>query len=340
MAVFLTDCLVNANACSIDSFAKKAKNKLQHVAQETFKKFDKAWSYAGKSILLTRHVLNATVRSCRWVALTCGKTTQKIQATILRLKLFSIFSVPLNAAMIPALVNKIWKNMHWGDGKGTALSTLSCVVVLTDIVDSLSTFTNAILQTFSKEPIAWVSGIGMPLAFSLVGMGSVSRIVKLSHLFCFLRDVDRKLLVKLSSERLNQDELKEIFEDFVTSKLPEHFNWKGELSDEMKQYQDSFLERQTNGKSAKLLGKMIEILKGHDRLEEKQIEEVLNIMEEVVDALHLERKLQGWFLAANLVVLIGLSLFYFPVAAVIPFLVLAVSMSMRLGGQFYQDLHS
>lgn len=76
-----------------------------------FKRCERAWGYLGKSLLATRHFMNATVRSGRLLAIGC-RGIQRIQMTVTRLKLFAIVSVLFNIAVIPSQIAKIGKHLY------------------------------------------------------------------------------------------------------------------------------------------------------------------------------------------------------------------------------------
>lgn len=144
--------------------------------------FEAGWNYAGKSLLLTRHVLNSVIRTCRWVCMTCTRTDQKIRALILRLKLFSIISIPLNSCALITQSKRVWQNIQKKDSQGIISTSLSLTILAADILDSMTTFTNATLELLAYRPIAWMSAAGMPLVITMIAGGSLSRGLRLRNI--------------------------------------------------------------------------------------------------------------------------------------------------------------
>lgn len=301
-----------------------------------FNKFDKAWGYAGKSLLATRHVLNTVLSSCRWIALSC-ETRQNLREMVLRLKIFSIVSVPLNMTSMPRMFNKIVDNIHWKDSKGTILSTVSATILVADTLDSITTFANTTTQLLSKPGIGWMSNLGLPLAYTIVGVGSIVRLIKMRDLTKFLNDVERGVLSELNSKRHDPEALKDLVSKFVYSNLPSAEISQIALND-LKRHQEAVLERRGNSKVVKLMNSLTEILDSGELTEEKS-KEIMMILNDVVQTLKLERKVQCGYLVSNLLTISALSLFMFPGFSALPFSLLAVSMITRISLQVHQDFN-
>lgn len=279
--------------------------------QSVYKRFEKTWSYAGKVLLLARHIFNTVLNSCRWIALSC-EARKGFQNAALRLKIFSIVSVPLNMTAMPAMYRKVMKNVHWDYPKGVALSSLSAVLLAADTFDSLTTFVNATLQITSRPTIGWMSSLGMPLAYSIVGIGTIVRIVK-------IRDVSGLLGEMELCKKLSREELKEALTNLLQRKV---------VLEEMRA---AMLEQRGNAKVVRL----IEALEGLLATDEADIAQILR---EIVEVLKRERGIQTGYLVSNLISAGALSTFSLPGVPFVPFILLAISMTMRIGLQVYQDL--
>src|SRR5690242_6243007 len=68
---------------------------------------EQAWGYAGKSLIISRNILNAGLRSGLWASLGGSGTVLKIQTAITRSRLFSIINLPFNSVSISAQAAKI-----------------------------------------------------------------------------------------------------------------------------------------------------------------------------------------------------------------------------------------
>lgn len=64
--------------------------KIQSVAKVIFDQFRKVWAYVGKLIILSKQILKIILNSCK----SCGS---KIKPALVRMKIFSFATLPLNA---------------------------------------------------------------------------------------------------------------------------------------------------------------------------------------------------------------------------------------------------
>ena len=156
------------------SHAQKSQPKpLSNLVKKVFAACEHVWSYLGKVATLTRHLLNITIKTCHRLSMCCDFNT-RVLSVITRLKLLSLVSVPFSIASIQTVAHKLINSFRLSDGEGVALASLSLTLIATDIVDSLTTFVNATLAIASKAPVKLFSTIGMPLAFTLIGLGTLS----------------------------------------------------------------------------------------------------------------------------------------------------------------------
>lgn len=275
-------------------------NKLN--SKSPLERFENGWTYASKSFIATRHFLNASIRSCRWFALGCRNMDQRVMSIVTKLKLFSIVSVPLNLHVLPAKIKELWKNLKRHDAQGVILGTLSITLITTDVIDSLATFTNAALQTLSFSAIGLLSDASLPLAFTLIGVGSISRIIRLFYL--------KKLQTALRDQAITE---------FLNERL-------GSINSPDRAKNESTLERQANGQILTLI----------KELEKDQGSQAV-ILKQVMILLNKEIRLQILTLFANSMNFAGICLFLTPASPAVSFLLLGMGFSMRLGIQAYQD---
>lgn len=312
------------------------KNYAQEVKKH-YNKFEKIWSYAGKSLLATRHTINSILRSCRWIALTC-ESKQSLKHLVVRLKIFSIVSVPLSLASLPALFQKVMNNVHWKDGKGTVLSSLSVAILLTDAFDSITTFASAAIQLANKPAIGWMSNLGMPLAFSIVSVGSIVRLTKLKDISGLLSKVDKNLIADLTAKKHTPDELKVLLNRFVDEKLP-YRKMKDETTlsvlQDAKKHNEAVLERQSNSKVVKLVTALAAELDSDEEWSEEKTQQIMKQLKEIAGVLKKERGVQTGYLISNLMSAGALSLFSLPGTPAVPFVLLAMSTLLRISMQAY-----
>jgi hypothetical protein len=314
--------------------------KISGIAQRVFMQLDTAWEYVGKSIRLTRNLLNATMRTIRWIYSECKDIEPRIQKVVDRLKLFSIVSVPLTISKIPEQIRKIGKSIQLKDREGVLLSTLSVTVLAVDGFDSLMLFVNAILLKFSYASIGWISAIGTPMTLSVVGIGSISRGIRLIHLLNFLRDIDRKLITLIKNKNLSPEELRSVLNDFLESRLgsaADRSRRKQELKSEIEELKEAVLERNTNAKTVSLLNSLMRLLEANETLSEDHATEILHHIEEIVQSLTHEKIFKTGYLISNMITIIGLILLFVPIFPPLPYILLALSLALQLSLQFYHD---
>ena len=311
--------------------------KKQSIAQEAFAGFDKAWGYVGKSILASRHLLNAGLRSCRWILwFNNPQVNQKIQALVARLKLFSFVGIPLNLAGIPSLAQKVSSQYKFQDHEGIALSFLTLSIVITDVLDSFATFVSGIIQTFSLHPIGGISAVGTPLAALVIGLGSISRTTRLIHLGQFQREINQ-LILQLEGASLEKSNA--LIREFLQKKLKTPPNEDPLQKTQIDERKKAVLERRLNHKAASLLISLTEIFDAKTSINENEKKFLLDGIKEVKSIVRKEMKVQGGYLSTNLLNAIALILFFVLVLAALPFLLLAISMIARIAISAYQDLH-
>jgi hypothetical protein len=150
---------------------------LKHVSYATC---EHLWSYLGKISLLARSILNAAARSCSIIAMAGSHFPDVVKDITNQLKLLSIVSLPFSVVDIHSAAGKIFAGFLAKDAEGSVLSALSFTIIAADIVDSVATFINAALVLSSANPIALFSAIGLPLGFTMVGLGIISRTIQIA----------------------------------------------------------------------------------------------------------------------------------------------------------------
>lgn len=292
-----------------------SKNALPRIAKKVLDSSEHVWSYLGKLVILTRHALNITVKTCQRLAMCCS-LNRRILNAVTRLKLFSIVSVPFSIFSVHSTAQKLFKSFHLRDKEGIALTSLSLAIIATDIVDSLATFTNAALTTLSKAPVALFSTLGMPIAYALIGMGSVSRTIQLIKTYSLFKEFQK------AGKR-------ETLEQFLEAKLG--------VEKQLEKKRAALL-RAAPSDVVKEFEKIAELLKDNRRLTEKEASALLKSLDKI--SLLLKKKMiaDAANLMANILSFIGLTLFLFTVPPVTPFIFLAASMLLKISTLAFQDL--
>lgn len=297
----------------------EVKKSFPRIAKKVFDSCEHAWSYLGKMVILTRHSLNITVKTCQSIALCCS-LNRRIVMAVARLKLFSIVAVPFSVVSVRSAAQNFFKSFHLRDKEGIAIAGLSLALIATDIVDSLATFTNAALAAISKSPIALLSTWGMPMAFALVGMGATSRTIQLVKTYNLFQEFQK------AGKSKN-------FEQFLNVKLA-HSDVK-----KLKEAKRAALLRATPIEVVQEFEKIAELLKDQGgALTEKEVAALFKSLEKVSKLLRKKMAADAANLMANVLSFIGLTLFLLTVPPVAPFIFLAASMLVKISTLAFQDL--
>src|ERR1700733_10555048 len=136
-----------------------------------YERADHVWSYLGKIIILTRHLLNAASKSCQLISLLEKNLPGKIRIITTRLKLFSIVSIPFSLISLKSISEKIFKNFLINNKEGVVLSSLSFTIIVIDVFDSTSTFVNTVLDLSNRTPIVSLPALVLPFSFAMTELG-------------------------------------------------------------------------------------------------------------------------------------------------------------------------
>lgn len=299
--------------------------KIRSASSLALNSFEKAWSYVGKSALLTRHLLNTTIKSCAWFINRCGCPDPRYADSVRRLKFLALVSVPLTLKQLPAAIRKIGQNISWKDGKETILSSLSAAVLVADAVDALATFATALLQTLSKQVPAGVSAVGMPLGYGMLAVGSVTRMVRIWDTTRFARDLDCRMLKPLANHTITPLQSHVLISQFVAAQLPK----------EGREHSVAVFEKKSNNAALQTMKKLENLLESE--WTQESIEEAKGLLSDIMKQVKRERGFHGAYLAANMVSLTALAFFSFTIGVAAPYALLATGVAMRIGTQIYQD---
>lgn len=313
---------------------------LLSVTAHTINSVDKAWSYLGKTLSLSRYGLNAIVNSKVWKESGQKNVDARIKDLVIRLKLFSIVNVPLSVPSVVSQVKKLWNSVQWHDYEGILLSTLSIVVLAADNFDNVTTFVNALLQTLSHAPIEWISAIGIPLGLSLIGMNTISRGYRLYQLSKFLYELNTELIGKMEKKELSTEELQSALTKFLESKLGPNMDkttLAQDLRTQIKQCNEAILERHTNSKTVRLLDLLSDAVQTKRMLTEAHAIAIFGILKDIQQSICEEIGIQALTLVAYSVSATALLLLLLATPTPLPYILLGCSILLRIGIQVYQD---
>ncbi len=178
---------------------KKTNQTTNRFCPITFAQCEHAWSYIGKIAILSRHLMNAAANQQHLVSWSDADFPHRIKNISTHLKLLSIVSVLFSLADLISTAQRIFKSFLLKDKEGVALGALSFVIIAADTFDSITTFVNSALSIASLPPIEAFSAIGLPIAFAVAGMGTLSRAIQIAkalHLYLSIDQSNDKLILE------------------------------------------------------------------------------------------------------------------------------------------------
>jgi hypothetical protein len=323
-----------------------SENSFKKISAATYSKCGHAWSYLGKMALLTRSLLNSAARNVYFLALTGIRHPQKIINFTTSMKILSIVGVPFSIGDINATAKKILNGIIHKDKEGIALSALTFTVIAADIIDSVTTFINTTLFLSASAPVAIFSAMGLPLGFTMSGVGTISRTIQVAKAMNLYRNIEKEIR---TDNHLNKDSLRAFLEKTlgVTDELKVLMSTSSEQLSEKQKMRIEHL-KETNraailrtappavAESLKSLLDMLNDTSTESLSLEKQ-EEILKTLKHIQNHLVKKLKIDGLSIAANLFSLTALTLFALGSSTSAPFLTLCVAFSIRLAVVYYQD---
>lgn len=290
-------------------------------ASRVYRVAEKGWSYGGKSLTVTRHALNAGLRASLWAG---KESARKVQGVISRSKLFSALSVGFNLAAFSTHAAKIQKNYERSDIEGLSLALLTFAILIGDTIDSILTSVNGAIETLALTPSQWIASIGLPLGFTIVSLGSLSRAIRLYHLHQASSALSSLEFMKTSGMR--PQEIHRIATRFL----------KALKLDDPKEL--AAIERHTTDGAAKLLKDLSSSLEKLDTSDEMNSAEVVKTFHRIQKHLREEMAIQIAYCASNLLIFTSLCLMAASLVTALPFILLGTAWTARLLIQLYQDL--
>ncbi|HEV8051896.1 MAG TPA: hypothetical protein VGP47_05325 [Parachlamydiaceae bacterium] len=334
------------NPTAIPADKEKTSSMARRYINLTYSKCERAWSYLGKTAILTRHFLNAASKNMRIIAVAGMDFPKVVSGITTHMKLLSIVSIPFSLGDITSTARKILNSLFLNDKEGMILSTLSFTVIAADIADSFTTFVNTTLILSAAAPVAFFSLMGLPLGFTMAGLGTISRTVQIAKSTILYRSISREVLAE---KPLNKDFLKAFIEKTLgideelkslLSISPDQLTLKQQTRMQLlKDNNKAAILRAAPGESLKELESLLEQLEGstEDSLTPEKQKEVMAIFKKIQKQIIKKMKIDGLSICANLFSLAALILFSVGIATSTPFALLVVAFAIRLGIVIYQN---
>ncbi|MES2122689.1 MAG: hypothetical protein V4492_07945, partial [Chlamydiota bacterium] len=280
------------------------------------------WSYAGRVTILTRHLLNAAAKNRFIVAIMGSDFPKKVGLLTTEMRLLSLVGVPFSIGNIRLFFQRILASYQGKDPEGVAMGGLSLSIVLADVFDSVTTFINASLVHFCKSPVALFAKVGLPTAFAISGLGTLSRTIQIAkslHLFKRIGDV---------SSSASQNSLQVFLEQTLGL----------QSSDEIARCK-AVLSRTVPEEAIAKLEKLHTQLQAaiDETLSDAHIEKITGSLCKVQAQLIKKMLLDAFGILANLIIITALILFFIGSTSVLPFLLLALGFGIRISVLIYQD---
>lgn len=324
---------------------------------------DKISQYLTKTMSFTRNVLKASLESYCPFTLGGKGLDVKVNSAVLHLKVFSVIGIPFSIIAIPASVKQIFKNIQLRDKEGSTLASFSFVLLSAGLFSSISSLINSCLTLASKVPIEFLSSAGMPLAFGLVGFGTLLKTVKLAKTLLLYRKLQKEIFSKVdrqnpNNQQIYRDLLKFLAKNLgVSERKMKRFNDLHEKMDKMSEkelvqeieiLQKEFGRLKTLSR-AKLLraapsevvekfDQIFEVLKQNKTINPDQTKEILNQLDGIVKKLKRKMALDVVSLIANAFSLVGMCLLLTVAPAALAFVFFAISVLIQIGLMAYQDI--
>ena len=320
--------------------------KIRNVAERVFALFRKVWAYVGKLIYFTKQVLKIVVNRCS----SCGNN---IKPVLVRMKLFSFVTLPLNAESVVKEGIKVGESTKLHDYEGVALSCVSIAMLVGDAIDSAATFTEGVLELSFLPALEWLGRMSLPLGFILSTMGVFTRSYGIYKIQKFCKDFESDPLLKqayreenhiLIEKHLRQklekhlgitpEEMKKIEKKSLGKKNP--FETQSRLIKRLEMKKEKTLKRVASSKVAE---QMIELKQTLDSqsLTSSQMKSALKLASNIRTTSFRNTLCKIVGIATGLITLVALTLFFFTIPAYVPFILLAVAIAIRLALLIYEE---
>lgn len=328
------------------SVKEKAAAFAERFTVPAYSKCKHAWSYLGKINIIARQSLTAAAKSAHLIALAGMKFPKILGEVTTRMKLFAVVSIPFSLDDITSTAKKILTSLYVNDKEGIVLSTLSFTVIAADIVDSFTTFFNAAMTLCVGAPLAFFSAMGLPLGFTMAGVGTISRTIQVAKSALLHRAINKEVL---SEKSLNKESLKAFLEKTlgINEEMKSLLTISPEQLTEKQKSRIQLLK--DNNKAAILRAAPAESLNEMESLlamlEEspegsfspEQQKEITDRFKTIQAQIIKKMNADGMSICANLFSLAALTLFTIGSSTPTPFILLAISFSIRLAVVYYQD---
>ncbi len=316
------------------------------LASTAYAKCEKFWSYGGKIALIGRNLLNAAARSPLIISRTSPNFPNNVKVIVTHMKLLSIISIPFNLVDLSDIVKRVYKSFLIKDSEGLAMASIAFTLTAADTFDATTTFVNSLFSVL-KINTQILAAAGLPIGFTIVGIGTVSRIIHIAKTvflhkkispgnFSLIENKNRLIFKKEFEKILGIGELETIIKDLSQGKIdPPTLKRLQSLTEKKK----SIIQRMIPKNAAESFENIISLLNCNK--DKDFTDQEIKIIFQHLDVIrtHLEKKLyvEVLGLVANIFVISALVLFSIGNATALPFLLMAIAFAIRLSNLFYQN---
>ncbi len=309
---------------------------LFNVVEETFALIAFSWNYCGKSISLSKQMLNIFLKGHSE-----GKNYEKIIQTVLsRLQLLSGVSLAIAICPFKKSIENLATHYREEDYSSTAYSITAFSMNVAEILDGFSTFSIGLKEIIKLPPIHFITKHSMAYGYFLNITGFITRISKLVQAIFFYNQLQK--IQNLTNSSQWQKETKNFLSEKVSLNPNEKFNRFANWSTEKRRISKIINKKERSlirNAGAKVTIQVQALAKnvnewnvfGIDTRNSRQVMNNLQIATATKIVDHIVS------ISANILNIIGLVLFTFSNIAFVPHVFLASAFIIRLGDQFFKD---
>lgn len=315
-----------------------------------FNSAEHTWSYIGKLSVLSRHVLNATIRTSPIIALTGQKFTADAAKAVNCIKLLGIIGLPFTLNSIKNTSLKIFEHIKNRDAEGLVLGTISLALLTGDAFDNITSFINTTLSLASLPTIGILSTIGLPLGLTMASVGTITRSLSIGKSIALHHQINSKIM-NLEDPDMAINVLQELLQDKLGVSDKEIAKIvKKCKGDEVKasikierlmKRKRAALYRSASGEAAKEMEKLHAMLNIENKeLNPNDLGDIFKGLQAIQGSLQKKIILDALSIFANVLTITALILFLSGVAAgPAPFILLAISVLIKIGVVVAEDIN-
>lgn len=293
----------------------------QSIFKKGFEKINENLPYANRAYGIIQNFLKGSLvwnhKATKWIR----DHQSTVVKTLTILRLLSFFNLISLLSALPKLFQRAMKELVKDRSRmERSLSGLACIVNISEMIGHLGNLSNALLILASQSPIELFVKMTNPIGIFLGSMNSISRvllIVKINNVYKKFSGIcEQSKKAPIRDKTLAFEEIKKFLTDMKIT----------DFSDVALERNKARLLKQLPKEIAREFQALIKLL-GADQPEAAEIGKQLN---KITHQFHKNINAETGNLVANLIGIIGITLFSLPVAPFMPFLFFLVRELMRL----------